>query len=339
MPPVPAFDLIAIGDSALNVFLHIHEATLQCQLHREQCLLCLEYANKIPVQSVTKVPGSGSGPNIALGAAKLGMKSAIVTTLGNDEVAQEILRAWKKHGVSDVYVRMDSKHETDYATVLDYAHERTILAYNRPKPYALPAVDGATWVVYAAVGKKHERMEKQLLAHLKKNPEQKLAFNPGIEHMHRNLDALKPVIARSDLFIVNEEEAIRLLEDGDRPLHNLLLSFHHLGAKIVVITDGKNGSYATDGHEFWSCPIFPGKAVESTGAGDAFATGFIYALHHKHSIQEAMRYGTANSWSVIQKIGAHEGQLSKKIMATVLKKFNKIQPRLEPSDGFLPAQE
>ncbi|HEU0050618.1 MAG TPA: carbohydrate kinase family protein [Patescibacteria group bacterium] len=327
MPHAAPFDLVAIGDSTLDVFLHMHEATLECQLHRERCLLCLEYANKIPVESMVKVPGAGSASNIAVGAAKLGMRAAIVSVLGNDEVGKEILARWKRAGVSDTYVQFDAKHETNYSTVLDFQGERTILSYNLPRIYRLPTLDGAQWIFYASLGPKHERLEKQLLRHLHKHPAQKLAFNPGVQQLERNLSGLKPVIARSNLFIVNKEEAERLLQDGDRPMANLLMSFVHLGAKIVVITDGPKGSYATDGKEIWSLPIFPGREIERTGAGDAFAVAFLHELFRGHPIPEAMRAGTASAWSVIQKIGPQSGLLDPRGLRNVLQKFKRIQPK------------
>jgi sugar/nucleoside kinase (ribokinase family) len=172
-------------------------------------------------------------------------------------------------------------------------------------------------------------MEKQLLDHLKRSPKQHLAFNPGTLQLRRGLKSLKPVIARSDFFVVNKEEAARLLEDGERPIKNMLMSFHHLGAKIVAITDGPRGSYATDGKETWYCPIFPGPIVERTGAGDSYTIGFVYGLFHRFHLPECMRIGSANAWSVVQKIGPQAGLLTQAKLFRVLKKFNKIHPKRE----------
>ncbi len=324
----PLFDFIAIGDSTLDVFLHIHHASVACQLHKEQCILCFEYANKIPVEAVVKVPGAGNASNVAVGAERLGLRSAIVSIVGNDEVGQEIIRGWKKAHVATTYVRVDPKAETNYSTVLDFHGERTILVYSRPRRYTLPDLDGAHWIYYTALGPGHAKLERQLLKHLSKHPAQRLVFNPGSKQLERNLRSLTPVIARSSVFIVNKEEAMRLLEDGDRPMGNLLLSFHRLGAEIVVITDGRNGSYATDGKRSWFCPVFPGKTVEMTGAGDSYGIGFVSALFHGHDVPDAMRWGSANAWSVVKKIGPQAGLLNKKEMVGLLKQFRRVQPKL-----------
>jgi sugar/nucleoside kinase (ribokinase family) len=319
------FDFIAIGDSTLDVFLQLSEASLSCQINKEQCLLCLEYAEKIPVDSVTKIPGAGNASNAAVGASRMGLRSAIVSILGKDEIGKEIIAGWKKEKVSTQYVTFDPKRETNYSTVLNFKGERTILVHAEKRSYALPKIDGAKWVYYTSLGPGHERMEKQLLAHLKKNPHQQLCFNPGTKQLRRGLAAIKPVMARADIFIVNKQEAELLLGDGERPVPNLLVALKHLGPKIVVITDGPNGSHATDGITMWSLGIYNGPVVERTGAGDSYATAFTCAIHLGWSVPEAMRAGTANGWSVVQFIGPQKGLLNKQKMHSALKKFAKVK--------------
>ncbi len=326
-PVRKGFDLIAVGDSTLDVFITIHEATVSCEINKDKCVLCMEYAEKIPVESVIKIPGAGNASNVAVGASRLGMKTALVTIIGRDEVGHDNMKGWEREGVSTKYVQHDQKKPTNYSTVLNFKGERTILVYHNSRTYSLPDIDGASWVYYTSIGKKHEALERQLLAHLTRRPEQKLAFNPGTHQLKRGLKALKPVIARSDLFIINKEEAIRLLADGEKPMQSMLTNFLHLGARIVVITDGSNGAFATDGQNVWFCPIFQVKAIERTGAGDSFATGMIAALFHGSDLKEALRHGAANAWSVVQFIGPQAGLLRKKGMRDTLKRFQHIQPK------------
>lgn len=323
-------DIIAIGDSTLDVFLHISEATLSCQINKEQCLLCLEYAEKIPVESVVKIPGAGNASNAAVGARRLGLKSAIVSILGKDEIGQEILKGWHREKIDTRYVTIDPKRGTNYSTVLNFQGERTILVHSEPRVYRLPKLDGAHWIYYTALGDGHQHLEKQLLAHMRNHPEQKLCFNPGTKQLRRGLESIKPVIKRSNLFIVNKQEAESLLGGDERPIHNLLVSLKHLGPEIVVITDGPKGSHATDGKTIWNLPIFQGPVLERTGAGDSYATAFVSALHMGMGIPDAMRAGTANSWSVVQKIGPLAGLLNKTQLKAVMKRFAKTKMETMP---------
>jgi ribokinase len=87
---------------------------------------------------------------------------------------------------------------------------------------------------------------------------------------------------------------------------------HQLGPKIIVITDGPKGAYASDGVNAWFMPIYPDpKApISRTGAGDAFASTFVSALALGKSIEEALTWAPINSMSVVQYIGAQKGLLT-----------------------------
>lgn len=317
----PAFDLIAIGEAMLDVFLEVDEATVACELKRTECQICFAFGEKIPVTRMTRIPGAGNASNVAVSAARLGLKPAIYSVIGKDEVGQEIKMKWKAEGVSAKFVVTDDKRPTSSSTILFREGERTILVYHEPRTYVLPKLSSASWIYYTSIGAGHEKLEKQLLKYLKEHPETNVCFNPGTHQLKRGLEALMPVIKRSTVFIVNKEEAERLLGVTEKTIQHLLHAFIQHGAKIVVITDGHNGSYATDGSESWYQPIFDGAAYERTGAGDSFATAFMCALRMNHSIVEALRWGSANSWSVVQKIGPQAGLLNTAGLKKTLKRF------------------
>ena len=108
------YDFITIGDSTLDVFLQISEASLSCQINKEQCLLCLEYAEKIPVEKVTEIPAVGNASNAAVGAVRMGLSSAIVSIVGKDDLGREIIQGWKDQKISTKYVTLDTKRGTNY---------------------------------------------------------------------------------------------------------------------------------------------------------------------------------------------------------------------------------
>ena len=99
------------------------------------------------------------------------------------------------------------------------------------------------------------------------------------------------------------------------------MALHKLGPKIVVVTDGVNGSYAFNGQDFWHMGILDTPVIERTGAGDAFATGVVTALFYKKSINEAMCWGTVNSSSVIMEYGPQDGLLTRSGIAKFQKKY------------------
>jgi sugar/nucleoside kinase (ribokinase family) len=102
----------------------------------------------------------------------------------------------------------------------------------------------AAWVYYSSLGKGHESLETSLLGYLQHHPDTRLTFNPGTHQLRRGLKALRPVIKRSEVFIVNKEEAELLLACEATPVPDLLEQLHAYGAKT---TCGRcPGVYAMD---------------------------------------------------------------------------------------------
>lgn len=319
-------DFLAIGDCVVDVFLIIEEATITCEIKHEICKLCLTYGEKVPLKSIAKIAGAGNASNAAIGAARLGWKSTIQSIIGQDLNGQEISATWKREGVNTDLVQIDPVHETNYHTVLHFRNERTILIFHQPREYHLPSLPETRWLYYTSLGKNHERLESQLLRYLHTHPETKVIFQPGTFQLRRGKAALTRMISQSTILAMNKQEAQHLLERTSESISELAKGLHDLGAQIVVITDGKAGSYASDGKTLWYCPIFPVEVTEVTGAGDSYTLGFAYGYDRTGSLPEAMRYGTANSWSVVQYVGPHKGLLTARGMNHALKTFAHIRP-------------
>ncbi|MDF1496803.1 MAG: carbohydrate kinase family protein [Patescibacteria group bacterium] len=315
------FDIICIGESLRDIFYFIDEASVSCSIEKDRCLLCLEYAEKIPVRSVIKVPAAGNSANAAVSSSRLGLKSALVSWVGQDFVGDQLKNHLREQKVDVSLLCKCQKQQTSEATLLSYKGERTQLLFFKPRFYKLPKLQKTNWIYYSAMGNKFEKFDKELVKYLNDNKKIKFSFQPGTTHVRKGLKHLKPLIKRSDVFILNKDEAQHILDGNIRPIKNLLEDFHKLGANIVVITDGKQGAYANEGKNFWHMPIFKGDAKERTGAGDAFAAAFTVAIMQNKKIPEALRWGTANSWSVVREVGPQKGLLTKSQMQTILKRF------------------
>lgn len=321
------FDLIAIGESLRDVFYTIHDATVSCSIHKDQCLLCLEYAEKIPVERVVKVPAAGNSANAAVGGSRLGLKTALVSWVGQDHAGRHLLEALDEENIDLQFILTDRTRPTSEATIITFQGERTQLVYFQPRSYKLPKLSSTRCIYYSAMGEKHSGFDHMLLQELKRQPKTLFVFQPGTTHVRSGLEAIKPLIARSDLFILNKEEAHHLLVDGERTVFNMLEQFRHHGAKTIIITDGAKGAEAWNGTSHWAMPIFDGEAKERTGAGDSFALGVTTAILKGKPLDEALRWGTANSWSVVQHVGPQKGLLTSTQMQRVLKKFARITPK------------
>jgi sugar/nucleoside kinase (ribokinase family) len=132
--------------------------------------------------------------------------------------------------------------------------------------------------------------------------------------MEAGTERLQRIYARSELLVLNREEAA-LVGGGDHDdLHDLFNHLHELGPRIVVITDGPNGAYASDGQNRFQMPLYPDPAppVDRTGAGDSFASTFVAAIIKGNTIEGALQWAPINSMSVVQKVGAQAGLLTEK---------------------------
>ncbi|TAK05270.1 carbohydrate kinase family protein [Patescibacteria group bacterium] len=297
-------DIISIGDATLDTFIRVSDASLMCTVDRENCLLCFNYADKIPIVSLDRTV-AGNAANNAVGSARLGMQAAFYSVIGDDEVGRMIRATMKKEGVSEDYLVIDKKRPSNYSVVLNYQGERTILYYSEPRTYKLPPLAPASWMYYTAIGSNHHSLERSMLAYLKRH-KTKLGYNPGTGQIREGLKRLKPLLAVTEVLFVNKQEAEQLV--GRRgEMHELAAALRQTGPKIVVITDGPRGAHAFDGSHLWKMGVFPAKVVEMTGAGDSFATGFVAALHRGLGVADALKWGSANSAGVIGKIGPQAG--------------------------------
>jgi sugar/nucleoside kinase (ribokinase family) len=303
--------LLSIGDASLDVFIAPKESETLCQIKDKECFVCFSYGDKIPVSEMEFSIG-GNAANNAVGTKRLGVQSASVLTLGDDNIARQIIESLDAEGVDTTYVFKQQSTRSDYSTIINYQGERTIFTYKSPKSYLFPVKFPATsWVYLTSMAETFPPFYNHLLDFLKVNPQVKLVYNPGSRQLRAGIDTLKPILAKTHVLFVNREEAEILT--GVNPSQgkdkDILMALNSLGVKNPVITDGNNGSLVYNGSKFLKCGILPIDAYERTGAGDAFGSGCLAALVRGKDFDEALVWGTVNSASVIGYIGSQRGLL------------------------------
>lgn len=307
------YDFIAIGDSTTDAFVKLKDASVHCDINKEKCEICLRFKDKIPYEEVYVVPAVGNAANASVAAARLGLRSALITNIGDDYFGKETLGALKKENVATEFVEINSGKKTNYHYVLWYEDDRTILIKHQEFDYRLPYFNDPKWVYFSSMGENslpfHETFERYMSEH----PKVKLAFQPGTYQMKFGRKKLAGIYKRTEVFISNKEEAQRILEVDESDIKKLLKGINKLGPKIVVITDGIKGAYAFDGKSAWFMPIYPDPKppYERTGAGDAFSSTFAVALCLGLRLEDALRWAPINSMSVVQYVGAREGLLTR----------------------------
>lgn len=320
------YDFIAIGDAGVDTLVELGDASVHCTINKKQCELCLRYADKILVDGMVSKTAY-NGMNAAVGAARLGLKTAIFATVGGDANGRRVLDVMKREGVSTDYVKVEKKLRTNASVVLNYKGERSILVYHEDYHYKLPKLDRTKWFYLTTMGKRWPSVYEGIARVVRKTGA-KLSFNPGSHQLKAGAKKLKSVLEVTTVLFINKEEAQLFTKLGDKADFKMLLrAMRKLGAEIAVITDGPKGSYVHDGEKYYKLPIFPAPIVERTGAGDSFGTAFTVALCYGKDIREAMRWGTMDSAGVIQKIGPQDGLVKLADMRRVLAKNPRFQPK------------
>lgn len=327
-------DVISIGDATLDTFIELEKAIVTKNSHGES--LCLPFADKIPIHKLTKKV-AGNAANVAVGISRLGLTSAFWTKLGDDEFAKEVLKKMRDEKVSTRYVQKEKGTVSNFTVVLNYKGERTQLIHRLPRDYNPPDnLEPAQYFYLTAMGENHNLAYAELLSFMIKK-KVKLAYNPGKFQITCKEKICLDLLPYVEILFVNKEEA-ELIIHGEaanyhkntkqlpkRHIKEIMKELYKLGPEVIVVTDGVKGSYAFADNTFYHLPIFNGPLVERTGAGDAYATGFLSAKIHGKTTREAMRWGTFNSWSVVQFIGPQDGLLT----LSRMKKMCKENPKLK----------
>jgi sugar/nucleoside kinase (ribokinase family) len=306
------FDFVAIGDTVVDAFIRLKDAHITCKLDSSACEICMTYGSKIPFEFAKVIAGVGNSANAAVSAARLGLSSALITPLGQDDNGRLCVKTLEESGVDMSLASMQEGISTNYHYVLWFKDERTILIKHEDFKYELPAFSAPKYLYLSSLGENAFHLHAEIVSFLKQNPETKLAFQPGTFQIKVGVESLKDLYALTYVFVCNKEEAQIITGDDTQDLLTLSQKIRNLGPKIVLITDGPKGAYSYDGEELLFMPPYPDPfpPYERTGAGDAFASTFVSFLALGMTPGEALKRAPINSMSVVQKVGAQEGLLS-----------------------------
>jgi sugar/nucleoside kinase (ribokinase family) len=252
----------------------------------------------------------------------------MLTSIGNDDYGRNILDVYRKEGVNTEFVRINKNKPTNYHFVLTYQAERTILIKHQDYDYYDPRKldNKADWLYFSSIGEHTLPFHKHIAEYLKRHPDVRMGFNPGTFQLRFGVDKIRDIYKHTYVVFVNKEEAEQILHKKPGTNMNVLFDgMHKLGPKVVCITDGPKGAYASDGVNRYFMPPYPDPKppISRTGAGDAFSTGFLCALIYGLPVQDALRWAPIESMHVVQFFGAQTGLLSKPKLTTLLKKAPK----------------
>ncbi|HEY4964384.1 MAG TPA: carbohydrate kinase family protein [Candidatus Saccharimonadales bacterium] len=308
-------DVVSIGDIVTDAFIKLIDDQAKIIPEGDNKLLAMNFGTKLPYDHVEIIEAVGNAANAAVAFARLGLNSAFVTNVGGDTHGRDMIAALHKNDVDTRFVRINHDKKSNYHYVLWYKEERTILIKHEEYDYHWPHLrpnETPKWLYFSSISEHAIEYHDQVSDWLDEHKDVKLAFQPGTFQMAAGVHRLKRIYERSEVLILNREEAVLVGGGKHEDLNDLFEHLHKLGPKIVVITDGPNGAYASDGVNQWQMPLYPDPAppTDRTGAGDSFASTFVAAIIKGADIESALLWAPINSMSVVQRVGAQSGLLS-----------------------------
>jgi ribokinase len=323
------YDVITVGSATVDVFAESESELIKIQTTKEtEELIAYPSGSKILIKDIQFLTGGG-GTNTAVALSKLSHKVAYLGNLGKDHNTKIILDMLKKNNIT--FLGVKDKGMCGFSVILkSLEHDRTILAYKgMNNDLTLDEIKfkklKTKWFYFSSMmGKSFKTLEK--LAEFAENNKIKIAFNPSNYLAVKGSLYLRNILSRTNILILNKEEAEILA--GKNPIKKLIENLMEFGPKLVVITDGKKGTFTLNNNYFYHILPKKVKVVDTTGAGDAFAASFLSGMIKKNKIEFALKLGQVNAESVILYTGAKIKLLNyREALKEIKKKRYKIKKR------------
>lgn len=343
---------ITVGGALIDTIAVIGAESIEriSMTNAHRAFLLLEQGSKTEAEIVSTHPGGGA-LNAAVSFARLGFETAALIKIGNDDRGYAVRKRLADEKISDEFVVTAPQSPTG-ASVLISAHERNAAIFTFRGANTLlensdlPERAFARDIVYVAGLSDKSADCFPEIARLAGAAGAFVATNPGIRQLTSRGDAFEESLRNIDLLCLNVHEIEALvprlffrlgiseklraekpalggpdISNGSvtMPLNEVFRGLLDLGAKCVVVTDGKRGAYAAAAGEVSFCPALPLEVIGTAGAGDAFNSTFTAFYATGSSAAESLQAATVNSGSVVMSPDTQTGLLTKERLIAELK--------------------
>jgi sugar/nucleoside kinase (ribokinase family) len=278
---VEALDLLVLGEANVDLIVRAEDPTPV-------------YGQEKLVEDLILTVG-GSASIFACQAARLGLRTALASIVGEDEFGDFMLRALAERGVGTHYIQRTTGLKTGATISLTTAQDRALLTHAG----TIAALDSATiqpqWLrqaghVHAASFFLQPQLAPGLPALLAeaRRGGTTVSMDTGWDPANRWDSGLAGALAHVDVFMPNEGEALHISGRG-----SIEEALSELARRIpvVVIKLGAGGAVARRGPEVVRVASIPVQVVDTTGAGDSFGAGFVYGYRRGMSLAECLECG------------------------------------------------
>lgn len=333
--------IICIGSSAKDVFYPTSEGQIFNTPNdlESQRKFCFELGAKYQIDDRFESIG-GCAANVACGLAHLDTETACYTKIGDDYIGKWIKEELEKNKVDISLLEIEENCGSDLSAIIvdKNTGEHTIF-FNRDANERLEItsekLSGSEWFFISALNGKWKENAEKIIKIAKEN-NTRMIMNPGQANIKENHQKVIEIINNSELVMANKDEAIEIIDKIGKfskdELNNevfLMKKIAELGPKIIALTDGIRGAWGYDGEHILHVAALLRKAVDTTGSGDAFTSGFLAAHLKGKDLAEALRWGIINSSNSVTEYGGQKGLLSE---SEIISMTDNIKVKLLNSD-------
>lgn len=264
----------------------------------------------------------GISINVAAGLSKLGENVSCYTVIGDDEIGKWIIGELKKANIYLLDDCIEKNCPSDLSCILvdEKTADRVIFSNqiaNQKLVIKKEKIGHPDWIFIGDLAGNWQQNIETVIDFAKKT-NTPVVFNPRQQNIHDDPKKIIQAIADCEILFLNKDEAIEIIRNYESHTVAELLNeeehlakvFYRMGAKIVAITDGARGAWAYDGIAVLHVDAAMRKAVDTTGAGDAFTSGFFAAYLKGKNLKMALKWGVANGSSSVMRYGGQAGLLS-----------------------------
>lgn len=299
------YDLITFGDITMDFFFQGKSLTFKDERFQ------LAVGGKYFVDHFYESLGGG-GANVAVGSAHFGLTTAVCARVGESVFKQVIVQKLIKKNVSTEFLIHEKNHLNISSIYLTEKGERTVVNYQTHEeqfnlnPLILDHILESKLVF---MGNLPDVKIQDKVDILMKCKEKKMAvvLNIGVSDCRKEKKDVERLLDLADVCIMNRYEyADMIKKDADKiDLTSDCAKVINFQKKILLITDGSSGSFGyKNGEVFKQSSISPKEIIDTTGAGDAYTSGFIAAYFKDEPIESAMKQAAEYAGDILGKIGA-----------------------------------
>ncbi len=316
--------VLCIGSSTKDIFFPTSEGSILDTPEdiTSQRKIAFELGAKYKIEDRYEVLG-GCAANVAAGLAALGVNSACYTTVGDDATGKWIRRALSKSGVNTELIQERARSESDLSAIIidQKSGERVNEKFTINKEHIL----SFPWIFIGDLGGEWEKTLDDIMRPVIENGT-RVAWNPRQSNIKENTGKITSALKYCEILLLNKDESIDIVAHANKSFSNnqlndevtLARSLKELGPKLVALTDGVRGAWiCSEDKIFHAGAIRVEDVRDTTGAGDAFSSGFIAAYVMGKELEECAKWGIANSAHVVRQYGANKGVLSEEEIARV----------------------